>query len=68
MIVAETALFKKTESTVGNNSPAIDTALKTLVFEKLDETVKAVLEQITIRELLDYSERQRTEQAYMLFM
>ena len=68
LITAESALFEKTDSTVADNSPSIEAVLKEQVFCKLDNVVKSTLKQITLRELLDASNYNNEEQAFMLNM
>lgn len=62
----ESALSEQTECTVEGDAPEIETAMKTLVFEPLDAAVKEALSKTTIRRLLDVSEAQKSEQAFML--
>lgn len=64
----ESALVEVTESTVEENAPEIDMAIKTQVFQPLDVVIKEFLSNITIEDLLDYSEKEKTEQAFMLNM
>jgi Rrf2 family protein len=64
----ESVLVEPVESTVGDNAPEIETAMKELVFAPLDNVVRAFLSKITVQDLLDNAEKQRTEQAYMLNM
>lgn len=68
LLTVENTLVEKADSTVAEQSPAIEMALRTLVFDTLDAAVKTCLERITIQELLDYSEKQRSEQSYMLYL
>jgi Rrf2 family protein len=62
----ESGLTEKTENTVGDSVPAIETALRSLVFEPLDEVIQSRLSEITLQEILDFSDKQRTQQAFML--
>jgi Rrf2 family protein len=64
----ESALVEQTESTVEENAPATEIAMNELIFRPLDEVVRGFLSKITVQELLDNAEKQRTEQAYMLNM
>jgi len=68
LITAESALFEKTDSTVADNSPSIEAVLREQIFCKLDSVLKSTLKQITLRELLDASNYNNEEQAFMLNM
>jgi hypothetical protein len=41
-------------------------ALQSLVFEPLNETLQTRLSGITLQEILDFSDKQKTQQAFML--
>jgi Rrf2 family protein len=62
----ESALVEPAERTVNENAPEIESAMNALVFEPLDAAVVDFLSGVTIQNLLDYSEKQRAEQAFML--
>jgi Rrf2 family protein len=62
----ESSLTEKTENTVGDSVPELEMALQTLVFEPLNEALRARLSEITVQEILDYSDKQKTQQAFML--
>jgi Rrf2 family protein len=62
----ESSLTEKTENTVEGNAPEIELALQSLVFEPLDEALRSRLSEITVREILDYTDKQKTQQAFML--
>lgn len=64
----EFALVEPAESTVDKNAPEIEAAMNKLVFQPLDASVRGLLEKITMRDLLDFSEKQKSEQAFMLNM
>lgn len=68
LLTVENTLMEKADSTVEEQAPAVEMALREMVWGELDHAIEACLEHITVQELLDYSERQRTEQAYMLNM
>jgi len=68
LLTVENTLMEKADSTVPEQSPGIEIALREKVWGELDRAVEACLGSITVQELLDYSERQRSEQAYMLNM
>ncbi|MDR2088070.1 MAG: Rrf2 family transcriptional regulator [Clostridiales Family XIII bacterium] len=62
----ESSLTEKTENTVGDSAPEIETALRSIVFGPLDDALRSRLSEITLREILDFSDKQRTQQAFML--
>jgi Rrf2 family protein len=62
----ESALVEQAESTVEADAPEIETAMQELVFLPLDAVVMEFLSKVTVQNLLDNSEKQRAEQAYML--
>ena len=64
----ESSFVEPAEGTVEDNAPEIETAMMELVFLPLDGAVKGFLSGITIQDLLDFSERQKAEQAFMLNM
>jgi len=68
LMTVETALIEQADSTVEEQSPAIEIALREKVWRTLDHAIKTCLESVTVQDLLDYSELQNTEQAYMLNM
>ena len=66
LISVESGLFEKTDSTVMENSPSIEAAIREQVFNKLDSAIKTTLKQITLQELLDYSNSRNENQSFML--
>jgi Rrf2 family protein len=62
----EAMLVEPTEASVGKEAPEIEIALQNIVFQPLDNVVRECLAQITVQSLLDFSEKQQFEQAYML--
>jgi Rrf2 family protein len=62
----EAMLVEPAEDAVGKDAPEIEMALQNIVFQPLDNIVKEFLDKITVQSLLDFSEKQQFEQAYML--
>jgi Rrf2 family protein len=62
----ETALVEVAEPTVAENAPSIEIAMKEAVFTPLDEIIRTFLSGITVQSLLDMTEKQQTEQSFML--
>jgi Rrf2 family protein len=66
LMTVENTLIEKADGTVADQSPAVEMALREMVFNKLDAAVESCLKDITIQDLLDYADQQRAEQSYML--
>ena len=64
----EATLAEHAENTVEENAPEIESAMKTLVFRPLDDAVMNFLSGITVQDLLDFSDKQKSGQAFMLNM
>lgn len=64
----ENTLLEKADSTVSEQSPATETAMRKMVFDRLDQAIKASLSSVTIQDLLEYAGQQNSEQAFMLNM
>jgi Rrf2 family protein len=64
----ESALFEKTSETVTEKSPAIEKTMQTAVFEKLDASIKQTLEAITLADLVNESEKNLSQDAYMFYL
>ncbi|MDR3348788.1 MAG: Rrf2 family transcriptional regulator [Acidaminococcales bacterium] len=62
----EAMLVEPTDASVGKEAPEIEIALQNIVFRPLDNVVREFLDKITVQALLDFSEKQRMEQSYML--
>ncbi|MDR1206104.1 MAG: Rrf2 family transcriptional regulator [Peptococcaceae bacterium] len=66
LLTVENTLIEKADSTVDGQSPAIEMALREMVFNRLDSAVETCLKSVSIQDLLDYTDQQRAEQSYML--
>ena len=64
----ENTLMEKAENTVSGPAPSTEAAMREMVFDKLDQTIEACLSKVTIQNLLEYADRQNSEQAFMLNM
>ena len=64
----ESAILEKADATVAQRAPAVEAALRDLLFEKLDKAIIECLSEVTIRDLLDCADAQNEEQAFMLNM
>jgi Rrf2 family protein len=64
----ETSLFENTEETITDKAPEIESAIKTIVYNPLDSTIKMTLEKITIYDLITETEKYNTNQNFMFFI
>jgi len=64
----ENTLMEKADSTVSGQSPSTEVAMRELVFKKLDRAIEDCLSGVTIQDLLEYADRQNSEQSFMLNM
>lgn len=64
----ETTLFDKTEDTVPDKSPEIEAAMRSEVFDALDEAVADALRRITIDQLVLSAERNKGANAGMFYI
>lgn len=64
----ELTLFENTEDTVSSKAREIDTAMKALVFNTLDEAVKASLQKTTLSDLVSEAEKHKNEQGLMFYI
>ena len=64
----DSALFEKSEDTVKENAPDIETAMQLLAFETLDKSVKETLHLIKLSDLVSEVERQKTDSALMFYI
>lgn len=68
LLAAEQALFEPTQETVDEKAPAIEAAIRSAVFDMLDNTVRAALKSITISDLLSEAEKYKADQAMMFYI
>ena len=64
----ETGLTEKTEETVREEAPGLESAMHEKVFDPLDEAIKNTLMSINIRQLIDSVDEQGESLAFMLNM
>lgn len=64
----ETSLFERTEDTVPEKAPAIETAMWVSAFEVLDSAVRNVLSGVTLDDLLTEAARHQEDQANMFYI
>ena len=61
----ENTLMEKAENTVSGKSPSTEAAMR-MVFDKLDQVIEDCLSAVTLQDLLEYADRQNSEQSFML--
>lgn len=64
----ESSLIESAEDTVVQKAPQIDAAMQSLVFNALDNAVKKSLEQVTLDDLVQETEKLNTENSLMFFI
>lgn len=57
----EASLTEKADDTVKEKSPLLDTAMKEKVFNRIDDTIKLVLEDVTLEDLVHEVENKQTD-------
>ena len=68
LTAVETGLFDKTEDTVAEKAPEIESAMRSLVFEALDQSVSEALIRCTIEDLLADAEQHKAAHAVMFYI
>jgi Rrf2 family cysteine metabolism transcriptional repressor len=64
----ETSLFEKTDATTAKEAQAIDSAMKDLVWDRLDIAVTSVLDSVTLRELAEKAASLDAGDNFMFFI
>ncbi|MDR0841017.1 MAG: Rrf2 family transcriptional regulator [Christensenellaceae bacterium] len=68
LLTVENTLIESAGSTVEEQAPAVEMALKEKVFQPLDRAVRVCLSGITIADLLEYTDQQNADQSFMMNM
>lgn len=68
MKATEAAIFEETKETVGEKAPALDQVLSEVIFMPLDETVRALLSNLTLADLMKRYEEIQNDNGYMFFI
>jgi Rrf2 family transcriptional regulator, cysteine metabolism repressor len=66
LLSTELALFENVEETVYQKAPEIDDAMHTLVYNPIDESVKAVLQKITLYDLVHETNNNKHEPMFFI--
>ena len=64
----ETSLFEKTAETVSEKARGIETAMSTVVFGKLDASIKDFLSSITLVDLVSEADKHIGDENYMFYI
>lgn len=64
----ELSLFENIGKTVGEKAPEIEAAMHMLVFDKIEDAIITVLQEITLAQLVSEAEKNKTNQGYMFFI
>lgn len=64
----ELPLTEKTAASVEEKRPELERALQSAVYEPLDESVRTALQKTTLRDLLEETDRQKSEENLMYFI
>ena len=68
LLAVEFSLFENAGETTRKKAPEIEAAMRILVFDKIDDSMKTVLQEITLAQLVSEAEKNRTNQGYMFFI
>ena len=68
LAAVETSLFDRSEDTVPEKAPEIESAMRALVFEALDQSVSEALIRCTIEDLLAAAEQHKAAHAVMFYI
>ena len=64
----ETSLFEKTDQTVMEKMPALESAMQLTAFEPLSHAIETSLKKVTLHELVVETEKQREDNNFMFFI
>ncbi|MEA5059656.1 MAG: Rrf2 family transcriptional regulator [Candidatus Pelethousia sp.] len=65
---AELSVLERTEETVLEKAPDIEGAMRAIVFDELDRSLKATLESITLSDLVMEAEKRKDKSARMYYI
>ncbi len=68
LTAVETSLFDLTEPTVSDKAPQIEQAMRFSAFDPLDRSVAETLSAVTLEELVNETERHKSEGAAMFYI
>ncbi len=64
----EFPLFEETKETVSAKAPEIDTAMRLTVFDALDKNIKNTLESVSLTDMVEAAEKNKTGGGMMFFI
>lgn len=64
----ELSVFENTGETVEKKTPEIEAAMRILVFDKMDDSIKTMLQKITLAQLVSEAEKNKTNQESMFYI
>ena len=64
----ELSLFESTEETVAEKAPEIEAAMRISIFDMLDGAMRTILQEITLYDLINETERHKQDQGYMFYI
>ena len=64
----ELSFFENAGETTEKKAPEIEAAVRILVFDKIDDSMRTVLQEITLAQLVSEAEKNKTNQGYMFFI
>lgn len=64
----ETSLMDKADDTVADKAPLLDGAMRTVVFDKVDEAVKQTLMDVSLADIVHQVESQKQSENLMYFI
>ena len=64
----ETSLFEHTEETIKEKAPEIEAAVREALYEPLDGVVKAMLQKVTLYDLVSETEKHKSDHNLMFFI
>lgn len=68
LLAVETSLFEKTEETVGVKVPTLESAIQLAVFEPLSNAIETTLKKVTLYDLMNETEKQRSDNNFMFYI
>lgn len=64
----ETSMMEQADSTVADTQPHLENALQEMIFQQLDQDIKASLEKVTLADVLQNVEKQSNPDQLMYFI
>ena len=68
MAAIETAIVDQTDSTVADKAPFLDKAMKSVVFDRIDDSIRLALEEVTLEDIIHEVEKQKQPDNLMYFI